>query len=367
MSEKKVVIFVCLWLVIVNLFALVALNRFSVRPDTAYRWIDPAKVAQPQSWNFFELHARWDSNWYKSIVEHGYHYAGPGQLSNIVFFPLYPILVKAAGFLLLGNFLAAGWLVSALALVLAAVYLYRLAREFHKDIELFQVILFLLIFPTAFFFNAIYTEALFLLLSVATFYYVLKKNYWLAGLLGLAVALTRVTGVLLFLPLLWEYYSAQRGKLTAKQIASLLLIPLGTISFFLYHYLAFGDFFLFFKVESWWGRAFRPSMDHFLMLTQAASANFLLDSLFVVFALVATYFVWKRLRPSYALYMLLTILVALSTGTLMSIGRYIAVLFPIYLLGASIKNEYIKYSWILISTLLLAMNITLFVHYYWAG
>jgi general stress protein CsbA len=171
----------------------------------------------------------------------------------------------------------------------------------------------------------------------------------------------------LFLPLLWEYYSAQRGKLTTKQLPSLLLIPLGTASFLLYHYLVFGDFFLFFKVEGWWGRAFRPSMDHFLMLTHAASANFILDVMFVVFALVATYFVWKRLRPSYALYMLITILVALSTGTLMSIGRYIAVLFPIYLLGASIKNEYIKYSWIFVSILLLAMNITLFVHYYWAG
>ena len=62
-----------------------------------------------------------------------------------------------------------------------------------------------------------------------------------------------------------------------------------------------------------------------------------------------------------------TIAIALSTGTFMSIGRYILTLFPIYILLASIKNESIKQVWSFISILLLAMYTILFVNNYWAG
>ena len=65
--------------------------------------------------------------------------------------------------------------------------------------------------------------------------------------------------------------------------------------------------------------------------------------------------------------MLATIAVALSTGTFMSIGRYILVLFPIYILLASTKNQYLQQTWIFISTLLLAIYTILFVNNYWAG
>jgi len=76
---------------------------------------------------------------------------------------------------------------------------------------------------------------------------------------------------------------------------------------------------------------------------------------------------FRKIRTSYGLYMLATIAVALNTGTFMSIGRYILVLFPIYILIASIKNEYLQKSWMFLSILLLSMNIILFVSNYWAG
>ena len=65
--------------------------------------------------------------------------------------------------------------------------------------------------------------------------------------------------------------------------------------------------------------------------------------------------------------MVATFLSALSTGTFMSIGRYILVLFPIYILMALVKNQYQKLTYIFLSTLLLAMNIILFVNNYRAG
>ncbi len=82
---------------------------------------------------------------------------------------------------------------------------------------------------------------------------------------------------------------------------------------------------------------------------------------------MATYLVYQKLREAYGLYMLVSIATALISGTLMSIGRYLLVLFPLYILGASVKNQYLRQSWILLSVLLLGMDITLFVNNYWAG
>ena len=69
------------------------------------------------------------------------------------------------------------------------------------------VVLLLLLFPTSIFFNAVYTESLFLLLSVASVYFIRKGRYREAGILGFLAALTRVTGVLLFVLAAVEFFS----------------------------------------------------------------------------------------------------------------------------------------------------------------
>lgn len=367
---KKIIIIFLLWILIVNIFAIFALNRFNLKGDTAYTWIDPSKFYQEQKWDLAPLHNRWDSAWYLDIAQNGYSFKGFEKLSNIVFFPLYPVLIKSLSFLTFGNLIAAGWILSNFFLLLALFYLFKLVKEFHPQINPYLPILMLLIFPTAFFLNTIYTESLFLFLSLATFYYGLKRKFLLAGIFGIFASLTRITGILLFIPLAWEYlreHNFNPIQLFRLKILPIFLIPLGTISFFLFHYFKFGDFFLFFKVESWWGRAFVLNKDHFALLENSAIVNFCLDVFFVIFALVMTYFVFKKLRTSYGLYMLATVTIALSTGTLMSIGRYVLVLFPMYILIASTKNEYLQKTWIFISILLLNMYIILFVNNYWAG
>jgi len=367
---KKVIIIFFLWLVIINIFALFSLNRFNLKGDTAYTWIDPSKFYQEQTWNPVSLHAKWDSFWYLDIAQNGYSFKGIEKLSNIVFFPLYPFLIKITSFFIAGDLILAGWILSCIFLLLALLYLFKLVKEFHPEINPYLPIVFLLIFPTAFFLNAVYTESLFLFLSLATFYHGLKKKFLWAGVLGLFASLTRITGVLLFIPLLWEYLKSYNFNLTRSlntKLLSIFLIPAGTLSFFLYHHLKFNDFLLFFKIESWWGRIFKLNKDHFLMFSNPAIVNFCLDIFFVILALTILYFVFKKLRTSYGLYMLATLAVVLSTGTLMSVGRYILVLFPIYILLSLIKNQYLQQAWIFISTLLLAMYTILFVNNYWGG
>lgn len=346
------------------------MNRFNLEADTAYSWINPEEFSQHKQWNPISIHSRWDSEWYLDIAQNGYSFKGAEKLSNIVFFPLYPLLTYIAAFFVGGSFILAGWMLSSLFLLLALFYLYRLTKEFHPRIDPYAPLLFLLIFPTAFFLNMAYTESLFLFLSVAAFYYGMKGNFLGAGIFGLLASVTRITGVLLFIPLLWEYARENDFKIRrmmSVKILPLFLVPAGTISFFLYHFIAFGDPLLFFKVEAWWGRAFNINKDHFLLFSNSAIANLLIDTLFIIFALVGSYFIFKRLRTSYVLYVLPTVLIALSTGTFMSIGRYLLVFFPLYILAASIKNEYVQKSWIFVSILLLALNIILLVNNYWAG
>ncbi len=368
---KKIVIIVILWLLIINIFAVFSLNRFNLEGDTAYNWINSNDFFQEQKWELTSIHNRWDSPWYLDIAENGYSLEyNEWGLYNVVFFPLYPFLIKIISFLMAGNFILAGWILSILFLLLALFYLFKLVKEFHPEINPYDPIIFLLIFPTAFFLNAIYTESLFLFLSLATFYYGLKNKFAYAGIFGLLASLTRVTGILLFIPLIWEYFKKYNFKLKSVfslQILPIFLIPLGTFSFFLYHYFKFGNFFLFFEIQKNWGRDFSIHKEHFDFFSNPAITNFFLDVFFILFILIILYFVFKRLRTSYALYMLSLVAVALSTGTLMSIGRYILVLFPIYILLASIKNQYLRQSWIFISILLLALYTILFANSYWAG
>ena len=83
------------WLIIVNLFALMAFNRLNLAPDTAFEWMSPGTVRPvQQSWDIIELHNRWDAYWYLSIAGEGYDLRGETDISNVVFFPLYPLLVR---------------------------------------------------------------------------------------------------------------------------------------------------------------------------------------------------------------------------------------------------------------------------------
>lgn len=367
---KKIISLFLMWILIVNIFALFALNRFNLKSDTAYNWINPNEFHQEQKWDPISLHARWDSFWYLDIAQNGYSFNGIEKPSNIAFFPLYPALIKATSFLINKNFILAGWILSVIFLFLSLVYLFKFVKKFHPEINPYLPVFLLLIFPNAFFLNAIYTESLFLFLSLATFYYGFKKNFLLAGAFGFLASLTRPTGIFLFIPLIWEYlknYNFHLIRFFNLKILSIFLIPAGTLSFFLYHYFKFGDFFLFFKISSWWDRSFELNKGHFLFFSNSAIVNFCLDFSFIIFIFISIYFIFKKLRVSYGLYALTTIIVALSTGTFMSVGRFILVLFPIYILGASIKNQYFQQIWIFISILLLGMNVTLFVNNYWAG
>lgn len=362
----KVIGLVIIWLIAINVFAFYVLNRFNLSSDTAYTWINPGQFIQNKNLNLIDLRVHWDSFWYLKIANQGYEYV-PGKMTSIAFFPLYPSLIWLVSKLPLITPALAGWIISTLALVIGMIFFYKLVKQFHPDIDPNEVIILLLIFPTSFFLTAVYTESLFLALSIIFFYYLFKKQFLTAAIFLSFASLCRLNGLFLFVPFIYEYFKAYGVKrFFNNNLLSFLVAPLGIFSFMFYQYLQFQEPLAFFKSQMEWGRKFILNSGHFQLVTSASYANLTTDVLFLAVGLVSGLLLLKY-RVSYGLYILITVLIAVSTGTLMSIGRFTLILFPMFILIASFKNEQFKFGWYLLSTLLLAVYTTLFVNNYWAG
>lgn len=297
-------------------------------------------LTEPAPW-FITVWYQWDANWYMSIINGGYEWVD-GMQSNVAFFPLYPFLVRISGWALGGRYLLAGLLLSMALLFLALLYLYRLVAEDHGEQAAARTVWFIAIFPTAFFFNSFYTESLFLLTSVASFYHARKSNWALAGLWGLLASLTRVTGVLLLIPLAWEYMS-QRSFDFKRLRPSLLwlgLVPGGTLLYIGYLYrdfqrpLAFAEA----QVDAW-SHKFTPFLgsiphDINLFFTRTHEAWVIYDIICVLFVLALLVVAFKYLRGSYILYTLVNLVFVLVSGSVRSMSRYTLVVFPVFILLA---------------------------------
>ncbi len=140
-----------------------------------------------------DVWGRWDSGWFLGIAHHGY--ANPSH--STAFFPAYPLLVRGVGSFFLGHDLLAGVLVSLLASLIAFVLLWRLATGLMEERGAERSVLYLAIFPTTLFLIAVYSESLYLALTVAAFLAAVRGRWTWAGVATGLAALTRVSGVIL--------------------------------------------------------------------------------------------------------------------------------------------------------------------------
>lgn len=148
------------------------------------------------SWN------RWDAANYTRIAQYGYQ-----TKFDTAFFPLFPWLIKSIAFLL-GNhgYIIIGMILSNLALLGTLFVLFQIAVDTLGDLVGRRTLLYLCIFPTAFFFFAAYNESLFLLFTASSFLAMRRQKWWLASILGLFAALTRSAGIFLVIPYLYELW-----------------------------------------------------------------------------------------------------------------------------------------------------------------
>ena len=297
---------------------------------------------------------KYDAVWYVHIAMHGYDFAPPNNLVD--FFPLYPILIWPFGHLFdaLGMhnaYVAAGMLIAWASYLAACVFLYRIvADRFSRAVGLSSVLL-LSVFPFSFFYGAAYTEAPFLLTAVLAFYGIERKQWWLAALAALVAGGIRppglIVGATVALAYALDWLQTRHGW--RWNVLWLALTPLGTLAYFLYCWLQFGDPLAYQKASErgWHGGHLQwTAIDVALNLLRhprgwlgnSTDLHTVLYGLYAVLFLVfliSLIWVFRLLGPHYAFFAFACMVAPIATfPTLSSTGRYLSAVFPTFIVAA---------------------------------
>ncbi len=304
---------------------------------------------------------RYDSGWYTTIAEHGYHY-GPLGTASTNFMPLYPAIVRAMQPIAHGSSVwLAAWLVANLAFLASLVVLWQWALLRTNRETALQVLVLVACFPFAFFFAAPYAEPVFFALAISAFLLAEQGRWPLAISLAALTTITRPVGMAVVLGLMALAW--QRGERRWCAAAALACIPL--LAFTLYLDLAFGHPLAFLTYHSYgWvapsGGAWHTITSQFhTKLSPFDRVDALLAVLFILSAAIA----WVRLGAGYGVYVLVGTVLPLVHG-LVSMERYVIVLFPAMAVWAGWSRKAVRYSIFAVSLFGLVLATTMFVQGY---
>jgi hypothetical protein len=299
-----------------------------------------------------DIFARWDSAHYFSILSKGYEPSSDlaTVMSNVAFFPLYPWIVKSFGWFNIqlpdGFYILLGVVLSNLFFLGAAYLIYRLSIEqlgASKE-GARRAILLLVAFPASFFFSSFYPESLFLLLSAAAFTLAIKERWMLAGLCCALAVLTRIQGLVLTGALVWLYFEKLnwRWKDLRASVLWVLLPILAFIGHTINLYFKTGSFLAMFESQMAWGRNQTGILAGIWTNINGPNLDvFKIDLALVVFFLVCIIFLLKQARiKALGVYSLLLVAMPLATGSLISVSRFLVIIFPVFLfLGEYLKER----------------------------
>ena len=332
--------------------------------------------------------AHWDAVWFLGIADTGY---GSADSPRTAFFPLYPLLTRGLAELgggSRGALLIAAYLVSLAALLAALVLLYRLTALELGHRAAGPAVVLLCVFPASLFLGAPYSESLFLLCSIGAFYAARTGSWAWAGAAAGAASATRSAGLLLVLPLALIYLYGPRvdrqdeprglrprgWREAVRPVHGLrrdawwlALAPVGLVAYAAWLGVVHGDALAFSSAQEAWGREFAGPLvgvwdgaaaafggarqvlsgsTETVYFTEAggdpmrvAAINLMLFG-FLCFAAVAAVGVMRRLPFAYGAYVIAALMLPLSYPVgpqpLMSLPRFLLVLFPIFMwLGAT--------------------------------
>jgi hypothetical protein len=330
---------------------LLALGAWGSSPRAAD--FDPAGTLAPYGGPLDTLvapGARWDSVWYLAVAHSGYG----GDPARAAFFPLYPLVLRA-----LGSDIVAGILVSLACFAIASLLLHRLVALELGPQAAGPAVLALALFPGSLYLSMVYSEALFLALSVGAVYAARRGRWAWAGALGALGAVTRSAGVLLVVPLALLWWAHSRR---ARDGAWLALVALGLAAFCGGMALAGHDALAPFHAQARWYRAFAwpfasvwqgtvAAFDGARQLLSgsrtpiyfaraggdpfAAATHNLSLFAFLVPVVPAVIGLARRLPPAYVAYVVAALALPLSWPVgpqpLMSLPRFEVVLFPAFM------------------------------------
>jgi hypothetical protein len=372
--------------------------------------------------------ARWDSAWYLVIAHYGYRpELGAFTSSRAAFFPLYPLGLRTIDWFGVPPVLA-GVLLSVAALALALYGIHRLTtlellRGAHASLSTDRVgdaarlaVLVTAFAPMAFFFSAVYSESLYLALSVGLFWSARNGRWMWVGVLGALAGATRSTGLVLMAPALMIYLygpredrapevPAGRSRLRPRyrlrrEVLWLALVPVGAVLYGAYLGFAGGDPLAPLRAQNVWGRhfagpylgawdglkaalegarqllSFQDRHVYFPAATgspSVAGAHNLMLFAFLLAAIPATVGVLRRLPLAYGAYVVIALALPLSdpvsSQPLMSLPRFLVVLFPLGIWLAMWLSEHPRAQRpaLVVSGALMALFVAQFATWHWVA
>ena len=339
-----------------------------------YRYGDRVPTSFAASFN------TWDSQHYIKLAERGYQ---TGSLSN-AFGPLYPWLIRLSN-LVTGDSIVSGLIVANIASAVALFLLYRLvSKHWDRDVA-FATLLLAMAFPTAFFLNLIYTEALFLLLAVVLFYALYERRLWLAAAAGFLLPILRVPGLIAVVPMLLVIggdslrlsFQGLRPRFSGfrwrKELLYVLAPIAGFCAYLVYMHFAAGDAFISMHTEKLYisnrsvENLLRPGRfladlfrSHYSVHNYLDSA---IDRIFFAVFVVSLPLVYRRVDKAMFFFCAIIGLQPLL-GSFMSYTRLVMVAFPLYIAYAATFAHWrpqltyaIAYPMLLLQALFLALQI----------
>jgi hypothetical protein len=355
--------------------AVAFLANVLLTPARERAWSMPFETAK-----FAEIFAAFDSGWYFDIAQRGYYFSADGQ-SSVAFFPLYPTLMALVAAPFGGTDRAiwgAGIAISLAAFTLALCALHRLTEKLTGDRTVaYRAILYVAVFPFSLFFTRVYTESLFLLTTVLAVSRAYDGRWWAAGAWGAAATLTRPNAILIALPLgLLAMRDAPALRTIVARATPLALLPAALAGYCAYVYSLSGDPLAWLSAQTQWGyslghgpwqqllkmmnRLVEHGLYGYFFVTPLAPFRLLHGTVALLFlALVPSIF--RRFGVALGSYVLVSLLVPLSSNALEGVGRYAVVLFPAFMLMATAKSPRLHEAILIVSALLLALLNCLFV------
>ncbi len=266
-------------------------------------------------------------------------------------------------------------MVANICLVLATMALAALVRLDLDADDARRSIWYLLVFPTSLFLSAGYSESLFMLLTVGAIL-ACRTDHWLwAAGLGLFAAVTRPVGLVICVPLAIEGFLAWRasGQWRWRPVVAVVAPFVGLGAWMLFLDANYHDALAFLHAQKGWDRSLQLPWDTFFhffdgKLTLESGLHSLTDLTFTIIGIAAAVLAWRWLRPSYAAYMIVLLLVPLATGSLVSMPRFVLVMFPMYLVLAILGRRAAVHETLLVVGMgVSGIFMALYAQWYWVA
>lgn len=330
-----------------------------IPPDQGYLGLQIARGTPRFLWEWGNM----DSRHFIWVARDGY------SGTNFAFFPLFPVLLGSVHHLTSISYLCSGLLLSNIFTLFSIYFLVKIIKLDGENSSVFETVLLLLIFPFSFILNTVYADALFLFVTTTSLYFARKKHWSASGVFAALASLTRFSGLALFPALIVEWWLQRKQPFKKIAIAPILNLS-GFFIYTIYLQLNHNNWRLFQTSMKTWGQEKFVSifqvLFRYLKIFVSVSPHTLVFWIalfeFVTFFLYFTLaiYVYKKIRASYGLFMMISLFLVTLTGTLAGTQRYLIHLFPAFIGLSLIMKRHSRFRYIYYPlTIILAIVLTI--------